>query len=77
MGDTLGLLILGGYYANGRRRGGQISAFLIGVKAPPGAALALGRTAAGGLPLFYPLAKASLLRVAPRKGGGEGNGSGC
>jgi DNA ligase-4 len=59
MGDTLDILILAGYFANGRRRGGQLSTFLVGVKAPPGAALTVGGSAAGGMPLFYPLVKVS------------------
>ena len=57
MGDTLDLLILAGYFGNGRRRGGKISSFLVGVKAPAGATVAMGGPVPSGLPLFYPLVK--------------------
>jgi DNA ligase-4 len=57
MGDTLDLLILAGYYGDGRRRSGQLASFLVGVKAPPGAALVVGGGEAGGMPLLYLLVK--------------------
>jgi len=56
MGDTLDLLILAGYYGEGRRHGGNINTFLVGVRAPPSAAATMG-AAAGGKPLFYPIVK--------------------
>jgi len=57
MGDTLDLLILAGYYGEGRRSGGQINSFLVGVRAPPEAAARMEGAVAGGKPLFYPLVK--------------------
>ena len=53
-GDTLDLLILGGYYGEGRRRSGAVSTFLMGVRAPPEAAKRVGGAAH---PLFYPFCK--------------------
>ena len=35
MGDEPDLLIIGGYYGEGLKRGGDISHFLLGVQAPP------------------------------------------
>ena len=36
MGETLDLLIVAGYYGEGKKRGGDISHFLMGLRAPPG-----------------------------------------
>ena len=36
MGETLDLLIVAGYYGEGKNRGGDISHFLMGLRAPPG-----------------------------------------
>ena len=50
LGDDLDLVVVGGYYGEGRR-GGTVSHFLLGVPAPAGA------TPAGATPVFQSLAR--------------------
>ena len=55
MGDTLDLLVIGGYYGEGERARGGVSHFLLGLKAPETEKLKFG--AHTDHPLFYPFCK--------------------
>ena len=60
MGDTLDLLIIGSSYGEGQRRGGDVSHFLLGLRAPDFERQRHG--AATDHPLYYPFCK---VRCAP------------
>ena len=53
MGETLDLLIVAGYYGEGKKRGGDISHFLMGLRAPPEEQ----KRFKSEHPLFYPFCK--------------------
>jgi len=57
MGDELDLLILAGYYGEGTRRSGEVSHFLLGLRAPDFERRKLPGMHAGDTPLFYPFCK--------------------
>ena len=60
MGEQLDLLIIGSYYGEGKRRGGDVSHFLLGVLAPEYEETRYGKTAhykGTKLPLVYPFCK--------------------
>ena len=55
MGEELDLLIVAGYYGDGKKRGGAISHFLMGLRAPEAERQRMRYT--GPHPMFYPFCK--------------------